>query len=91
MIVDGRPNAHWLPECMSLSELKRALHTSYRNVLRILEAEGIRVYRFPYGQRRRHYVFRDDARCIILRHGSESARQRAMKFRCAVFFPLRAQ
>ena len=76
MIVDSHHPSFWYDDHVTLSALRRALHTGYQSTLRILETEGIHVLRLPSGTRFRYLIRRDDARRLTLMHGSDSARAR---------------
>ena len=79
MIIDIRDPLLWYPEdCVNVSKLRLDMHTSHRNSLKILETEGIRVFRFHFGPRSRYYVDRGDARRMTVKHGSELARKRRL-------------
>src|SRR5437867_11073540 len=77
-IDSPRPIFFCIEDCINLSKLRRDLHTSYQNALKILVAEGITIYRHWRGQRHSCYVNRIHARQLILKHGSEYARKRRM-------------
>jgi hypothetical protein len=78
VIIDSHHPLFWFDDCMNLSELRRALHTGFCNTLKILEDEGIAVYRLRFGTRHRYFIRRDAARPLVNRYGSESARKRRL-------------
>jgi hypothetical protein len=78
MIIDSHHPLFFFDDCINLSDLRRQLHTGFYNTLKILEDEGIAVYRLAFGLRHRYYIRRDAARPIILHYGSEAARKRRL-------------
>ncbi len=76
--VDSHYPISWFTDCVTVSDLRRALHTGFHNTLAILEKEQVAVYRLPFGQRCRYLIKRDAARGLILRHGSDAARKRRL-------------
>jgi hypothetical protein len=78
VFIDSHHPPFWYTDCITLSEVRRALHTGYHNTLKILEDEGIHVYRVPFGTRSRYFVNRDDVRALTIRHGSKIARDRRL-------------
>ena len=79
MIIDSHHPLFWYDDHLTLSELRRALHTTYRETLRILEMDSAPVYRLAYGTRFRYFVKREEARRLARIHGSESARNRRQR------------